>query len=96
MGDCAILSRMDKPTTKRLKRPSDPMQLAKLVGDIATEQVKDERASEIPTSDEIRRVMSALGRIGGPKGGKARAESLSSKQRSKIAQKAALIRWNKK
>jgi len=87
---------MDKPTTKRLKRPSDPMQLAKLVGDIATEQVKDERASEIPTSDEIRRVMSALGRIGGPKGGKARAESLSSKQRSKIAQKAALIRWNKK
>jgi len=72
------------------------MQLAKLVGDIATEQVKDERASEIPTSDEIRRVMSALGRIGGPKGGKARAESLSSKQRSKIAQKAALIRWNKK
>ena len=37
-----------------------------------------------------------LGRLGGLKGGKARAESLSSARRSEIAQKAAKTRWAKK
>ena len=35
----------------------------------------------------------ALGRLGGLKGGKARAEKLSEARRSEIAQKAALTRW---
>jgi hypothetical protein len=35
----------------------------------------------------------ALGRLGGLKGGKARAEKLSVEQRSEIAKKAAAIRW---
>ena len=38
----------------------------------------------------------ALGRIGGLKGGKARAEALSPAQRSKIAKKAAAARWSAK
>jgi hypothetical protein len=39
----------------------------------------------------------ALGRLGGLKGGKARAESLSPKKRKEIAAKAAAARWiNKK
>jgi hypothetical protein len=37
----------------------------------------------------------ALGRLGGLKGGRARAESLSKAQRKKIAQKAATARWKK-
>ena len=37
----------------------------------------------------------ALGRLGGKKGGKARAEKLSPERRSEIAQKAARTRWNK-
>ena len=37
----------------------------------------------------------ALGRLGGLKGGKARAESLSAKKRSEIAKKAAVARWKK-
>ena len=37
----------------------------------------------------------ALGKLGGLKGGKARAEKLSPKKRSEIAQKAALSRWGK-
>lgn len=37
----------------------------------------------------------ALGRLGGLKGGKARAEKLSAKKRTEIAQKAARERWNK-
>lgn len=38
----------------------------------------------------------ALGRKGGLKGGKARAEKLTAKQRSDIAKKAAKARWGKK
>lgn len=37
----------------------------------------------------------ALGRLGGLKGGKARAEKLTAKQRQEIAQKAAEKRWKK-
>lgn len=36
----------------------------------------------------------ALGRLGGLKGGKARAEKLSEKRRKEIAKKAAMARWN--
>jgi len=35
----------------------------------------------------------SLGRLGGLKGGKARAESLSPQRRKAIAEKAAQIRW---
>jgi hypothetical protein len=37
----------------------------------------------------------ALGRLGGLKGGKARAKSLTPGERSKAAQKAARSRWDK-
>ena len=37
----------------------------------------------------------ALGRLGGLKGGKARAESLSPDRRTEIARKAARARWKK-
>jgi hypothetical protein len=38
----------------------------------------------------------ALGRLGGLKGGKARAKSLSAKQRTEFARKAAQSRWEKR
>jgi hypothetical protein len=38
----------------------------------------------------------ALGRLGGLKGGRARAQTLSAKQRREIASKAARARWNKR
>ena len=37
----------------------------------------------------------ALGRLGGQKGGKARAKALSPERRAQIAQKAAQSRWSK-
>jgi hypothetical protein len=37
----------------------------------------------------------ALGRLGGLKGGKARAEKLSAQKRKEIARKAAKTRWGK-
>ena len=37
----------------------------------------------------------ALGRLGGLKGGKARAKKLSAEKRKEIAKKAAKVRWSK-
>jgi len=37
----------------------------------------------------------ALGRLGGKKGGPARAEKLSAERRSEIARKAVMARWAK-
>ena len=45
---------------------------------------------EIPTKNPA---AVELGRLGGLKGGKARAKSLSAKKRKEIAKKAATIRW---
>jgi len=38
----------------------------------------------------------ALGRLGGLKGGRARADALTAEQRRRIARKAARARWKKK
>jgi hypothetical protein len=70
---------------KRLKRPRDPVSLAKLIGDIATGQVED--AAE----DKRNAAAAALG----AKGGKARAAGMSAERRAEIAKKAAAKRWNR-
>ena len=72
------------------KRPRDPNQLAKLIVDIATGEVED------TLSEEKRRPRKRKGRVGGLKGGKARASALSAEHRSAISRKAALVRWHQK
>lgn len=67
---------------KRLKRPRDPLQLAKLIGDIATGAVED-------------RTEAKRGSAGGSKGGPARARKLTPEQREEIARLAAEARWKK-
>jgi len=50
-----------------------------------------------PTEEKIKNPAAvALGRLGGLKGGIARAAALTPKKRSQIAAKAAAKRWNKK
>jgi hypothetical protein len=65
------------------KRPADVIGAAVMVGKIAT--------GEIVEVEEKRSPAAELGR----KGGKARAESMSAKQRKEIARKAATTRWTK-
>jgi len=72
---------------KNPKRPRDPMQLAKLIGDIAIGE-----ALELPIDQNKNEGK----RRGGLKGGKARAEKLSPEKRKEIAQKAAKTRWSNK
>jgi len=70
------------------KRPRDPNQLAKLVADIATGKIH-----ALHTDDGKNLAAVSLGRLGGLKGGKARAQKLSAKKRSEIARNAAVVRW---
>ena len=72
------------------KRPRDTNQLAKMVVDIATEQPDDANFADDKSA------IASLGRMGGLKGGKARAEALTSEQRAFIARQAAAARWQKK
>jgi len=75
---------------KKTKLPADTNKRAKSIVDIATGE--DQSTQPI---DEVKAAAAALGRLGGLKGGKARAKSLTAKKRSEIAKKAAAARWNK-
>jgi hypothetical protein len=72
----------------RRKRPRDPAQLAKLMIDIASGEVDDRRDLGGKNPAAV-----ALGKLGGEKGGHARAAKLSAKKRKKIAQMGAAARW---
>jgi hypothetical protein len=77
----------------KAKRPTDVNQRTKSIVDIGTGQTEDK--AKVP-SDEVKAAAAALGRLGGLKGGKARAKSLTPEKRSEIAKKAAQKRWNNK
>ena len=72
---------------KRSKKQFDPSEIARRVLDTV---VPD---AEPPKEKNPAAV--ALGRLGGLKGGKARAEKLTAEQRKEIAKKAAQKRWGK-
>lgn len=74
---------------KTPKRPRDTNQLAHFITQIATGELDD-----VKTDDGKDPAAVALGRKGGLKGGTARAKSLTAKQRSEIAKKAAKARWS--
>lgn len=75
------------------KRPRDANQLAKSIVDLATGECDEPETKPRTRAKTLRPV--ALGRKGGLKGGKARAEKLSKKKRQEIAKKAAEARWKK-
>ncbi len=70
------------PDTRK-KPPRDQNQLAKYVVDLATGEI-----APPPKKAEAQRK-------GGLKGGKARANKLSTTERQEIARKAAAVRWGK-
>lgn len=72
------------------KRPKDTNQRAKSIIDIVTGDKKDVDPNKGKNPAAV-----ALGKLGGLKGGKARAEKLSPAKRKKIAKKAAKKRWSK-
>ena len=83
---------MPKRSSKK-KRPRDANQLAKAIVDEATGDAPEEE--EAPADDGKNPAAVALGRLGGKKGGKARAAKLTKERRSEIAKKAAAARWGR-
>lgn len=73
------------------KRSSKPRDLNAMAAAIVDQATSDEPA---PDADEGKNPAAvALGRLGGQKGGKARAAKLTPRRRSAIAKKAAEARW---
>jgi hypothetical protein len=72
---------------KRSRKPADLNRLAASIVDDATDQDQDPYEGKNPAAVE-------LGRLGGQKGGKARAAKLTAEERSEIAKRAAQIRWH--
>ena len=79
-------------TEKHPKRPRDLNQWAKRMVDLATGTVQEDDGAPPPSKSQA---AVELGRLGGLKGGKARAESLTPRERSDIARKAAAARWKR-
>jgi hypothetical protein len=72
------------------KRPSDANQLGKYIVDLSVGDAKPRTEGKEKNPAAV-----ALGRLGGRKGGAARAAALSAAKRKKIAKAAAVARWNK-
>lgn len=70
------------------KRPKDNNQRAKLIVDIAIGDSDDTQTGTYKNPSAVE-----LGKLGGLKGGNARAKKLSALERTEIAQKAAKKRW---
>ena len=70
-----------------------PKRSRKDVNVIASEIVKE--ATQDAEIEGKNPAAVALGRLGGLKGGKARARKLSPEQRREIARKAARVKWRK-
>lgn len=68
------------------KRPADVIGAAVMVGRIATGEITEKLQEKNPHAV-------ALGKLGGSKGGKARAAGLSGAARKHSAKKAARARW---
>lgn len=85
---------VEKPRKK--KREHDFAVTAFRVVQEATGQAEPEPEEAEPELAEGKNPHAvALGRLGGLKGGKARAAKMTPEQRREIAKKAALARWNK-
>jgi hypothetical protein len=83
------------PERSNKKRPRDPNELAYQIMLESTGQLPKFQPEQTPERPKNPAAV-ALGRLGGLKGGIARAAALGPKKRSAIAAKAAKARWGKK
>lgn len=81
------------PQRSSKKREHDFSIIAHRVVQEATGQAEPQEAELTP--EERHAAAVALGRLGGRKGGPARAKRLTAERRSEIAKKAAAARWGK-
>jgi hypothetical protein len=88
------------PNRSSKKKSQDINTLAAQIVEETTEEESEKDSEEIQSEDESEDEgkyphAQALGRLGGLKGGKARATKLTAKRRQEIAREAAKARWKK-
>lgn len=82
------------PERSRKKKPRDLNLLAhRIVAEATGEAPEEPERAEEPEKNPA---AVELGRMGGLKGGPARAKKLSAERRREIAQKAAQVRWKRR
>ena len=82
---------------KRKKREHDVNVTAfRVVQEATQDKEVDSELSPPPPTEGKNPAAVALGRLGGLKGGKARAANMTPERRKEIARKAAQARWEKK
>jgi hypothetical protein len=77
-----------------MRRSSKP--LPKDANQLAAEIVRQSTEEPKAPEDSVRDYLAKIGRKGGLKGGKARAEALPASKRKAIARNAAKARWSPK
>ena len=82
-----------KTASRKKPKREDEAQSAVRIMETVAERSEADANPEI--TDEMRAIAAAFGRMGGLKGGPARAASMTKKQRSESAKKAAKARWGK-
>ena len=87
---------MQNRSSRRKKQDHDASVTAfRVVQEATADGEEQPAAEETPLDAEGKNPNAvALGRLGGKKGGKARAAKLTPEQRSEIARKAAQARWS--
>jgi hypothetical protein len=80
------------PNRSSKKRPRDLNALAASIVDAATNDAPEAPERREPEKNPA---AVALGKLGGKKGGPARAKKLTAERRREIATKAATARWHK-
>lgn len=81
------------------KKTRDTQELARHVLDSVVPDDEESTVEDADAEDKVHKknpAAVALGRLGGKKGGPARAKKLTKKKRSEIARKAARARWGKR
>ncbi len=76
------------------KRPPDPNELARQIVAEATGEASADSQPETPHDGKDPAAV-ALGRRGGLKGGRARADKMTPEERSEAARRAARSRWTR-
>lgn len=85
---------MEKKPRKKKRDYDFSVRAFEVVQQATAEAPKPAQAEEQPTEGKNPHAV-ALGRLGGKKGGPARAKRLTANQRKEIAQRAARARWRR-
>lgn len=84
-----------RSSTPRRRQSSDPILTAARIFQEVTGEPDGVPAKNKPPAREKNPAAVALGKLGGAKGGKARAAKLSARKRIQIARQGARARWKK-